>query len=156
MHIALFQPQIPPNTGNIIRLCANTGTQLHLIHPLGFIWDDKRLRRAGMDYQEFAEIIHHHSWQAFQQATAQHNIWAITTRGEQSLYNVHISANDVLLFGSETAGLPPSIHAELNSRQKLRLPMCQKSRSMNLSNAVAVVLYEAIRQNLADKNALFL
>lgn len=156
MHIALFQPQIPPNTGNIIRLCANTGSQLHLIHPLGFIWDDKRLRRAGMDYREFADIIHHQNWQAFQQATASQQLWAITTQGKQSLYNVTIAPEDILLFGSETKGLSRDIHAQLTDKQKLRLPMCQRSRSMNLSNAVAVVLYEAIRQNLTDKNALFL
>ena len=145
-HIALYQPQIAPNTGNIIRLCANTGAALHLIHPLGFAWDDRRLRRAGLDYAEFADIRHHD--------IAGRNIWALTTKGTRSLYDATIGAEDVLLFGSETAGLPPFIHAELENTQKIRLPMRPTSRSLNLSNAVAVVLYEAIRQNLRAKTAI--
>lgn len=153
-HIALYQPQIAPNTGNIIRLCANTGAVLHLIHPLGFAWDDRRLRRAGLDYAEFADIRHHDDWAAFTADIAGRNIWALTTKGERSLYDATIGADDVLLFGSETAGLPPFIHAELENTQKIRLPMRPTSRSLNLSNAVAVVLYEAIRQNLRAKTAI--
>ena len=153
-HIALYQPQIAPNTGNIIRLCANTGAVLHLIHPLGFSWDDRRLRRAGLDYAEFADIRHHDDWAAFTADIAGRNIWALTTKGTRSLYDASIGAEDVLLFGSETAGLPPFIHAELENTQKIRLPMRQTSRSLNLSNAVAVVLYEAIRQNLRAKTAI--
>ena len=153
-HIALYQPQIAPNTGNIIRLCANTGAVLHLIHPLGFAWDDRRLRRAGLDYAEFADIQHHDDWPAFRAAVAGRNIWALTTKGERSLYDATIGANDVLLFGSETAGSPPFVHAALESQQKIRLPMQPTSRSLNLSNAVAVVLYEAIRQNLRAKTAI--
>ncbi|MFC2502758.1 MAG: tRNA (cytidine(34)-2'-O)-methyltransferase [Cardiobacterium sp.] len=155
-HIALYQPQIAPNTGNIIRLCANTGAVLHLIHPLGFTWDDRRLRRAGLDYAEFAAIRHHDDWAAFAQEIAGRPLWALTTKGERSLFDATIDADDVLLFGSETSGLPPDIHATLAATQKIRLPMQPGSRSLNLSNAVAVVLYEAIRQNLRDKTAIFL
>ena len=154
-HIALYQPQIAPNTGNIIRLCANTGAVLHLIHPLGFTWDDRRLRRAGLDYAEFAAIRHHDDWAAFAQEIAGRPLWALTTKGERSLFDAAIGADDVLLFGSETSGLPPDIHAALAATQKIRLPMQPGSRSLNLSNAVAVVLYEAIRQNLRDKTAIF-
>lgn len=155
-HIALYQPQIAPNTGNIIRLCANTGAVLHLIHPLGFTWDDRRLRRAGLDYAEFAAIRHHDDWAAFVAAIAGRQLWALTTKGERSLFDATIGADDVLLFGSETSGLPPEIHAALAAPQKIRLPMQPCSRSLNLSNAVAVVLYEAIRQNLHDKTAIIL
>ena len=155
-HIALYQPQIAPNTGNIIRLCANTGAVLHLIHPLGFTWDDRRLRRAGLDYAEFAAIRHHDDWAAFAQEIAGRQLWALTTKGERSLFDATIGADDVLLFGSETSGLPPFVHKSLAATQKIRLPMQPSSRSLNLSNAVAVVLYEAIRQNLRDKTAIFL
>ena len=155
-HIALYQPQIAPNTGNIIRLCANTGAVLHLIHPLGFTWDDRRLRRAGLDYAEFAAIRHHDDWAAFAQEIAGRPLWALTTKGERSLFDATLGADDVLLFGSETSGLPPFVHKSLAATQKIRLPMQPSSRSLNLSNAVAVVLYEAIRQNLRDKTAIFL
>lgn len=155
-HIALYQPQIAPNTGNIIRLCANTGAVLHLIHPLGFTWDDRRLRRAGLDYAEFAAIRHHDDWAAFAQEIAGRPLWALTTKGERGLFDAAIGADDVLLFGSETSGLPPFVHKSLAATQKIRLPMQPSSRSLNLSNAVAVVLYEAIRQNLRDKTAIFL
>lgn len=147
MHVALFQPQIPPNTGNVIRLCANTATTLHLIHPLGFVWDDKRLRRAGMDYAEFAAVVHHDHWSSFADTMAARTIWALTTRGQRSVYDARFGADDVLLFGRETAGLAPEIHAALPNEHKLRLPMHADSRSLNLSNSVAVVLYEALRQN---------
>jgi tRNA (cytidine/uridine-2'-O-)-methyltransferase len=155
-HIALYQPQIAPNTGNTIRLCANTGAVLHLIHPLGFTWDDRRLRRAGLDYAEFAAIRHHDDWAAFAQEIAGRPLWALTTKAERSLFDAAIGADDVLLFGSETSGLPPFVHKSLAATQKIRLPMQPSSRSLNLSNAVAVVLYEAIRQNLRDKTAIFL
>ena len=155
-HIALYQPQIAPNTGNIIRLCANTGAVLHLIHPLGFTWDDRRLRRAGLDYAEFAAIRHHDDWAAFAQEIAGRPLWALTTKAERSLFDAAIGADDVLLFGSETSGLPPFVHKSLAATQKICLPMQPSSRSLNLSNAVAVVLYEAIRQNLRDKTAIFL
>ena len=155
-HIALYQPQIAPNTGNIIRLCANTGAVLHLIHQLGFTWDDRRLRRAGLDYAEFAAIRHHDDWAAFAQEIAGRPLWALTTKAERSLFDAAIGADDVLLFGSETSGLPPFVHKSLAATQKIRLPMQPSSRSLNLSNAVAVVLYEAIRQNLRDKTAIFL
>lgn len=155
-HIALYQPQIAPNTGNIIRLCANTGAVLHLIHPLGFTWDDRRLRRAGLDYAEFAAIRHHDDWAAFAQEIAGRPLWALTTKAERSLFDAAIGADDVLLFGSETSGLPPFVHKSLAATQKIRLPMQPSSRSLNLSNAVTVVLYEAIRQNLRDKTAIFL
>lgn len=150
MHLALFQPQIPPNTGNIIRLCANTGAQLHIIHPTAFGWDDKRLRRAGLDYAEFASVQHHDSWQDFAAYVArnlpQSRIWALTTRGTHNVFDARFAAEDVLLFGSETAGLSEEIHQALANEQKLRLPMQAHSRSLNLSNAAAVVLYEALRQ----------
>ena len=138
-HIALYQPQIAPNTGNIIRLCANTGATLHLIHPLGFVWDDRRLRRAD--------------WAAFCAATAGQTLWALTTKGRRGLYNARFGADDILLFGSETTGLPENVHAALEPAQKLRLPMQEISRSLNLSNTVAIVLYEAIRQNLPADTA---
>lgn len=147
MHIALFHPQIPANTGNIIRLCANTGAELHLIHPLGFVWDDKRLRRAGMDYEEFADVKHHDNWADFASAVAGHKIWALTTKGHQSAYEAHFGADDVLLFGSETAGLEPYVHAAIPAEQQLRIPMQAGSRCLNLSNSVAVMLYEALRQS---------
>lgn len=147
MNIALFQPQIPPNTGNIIRLCANTGAKLHLIYPMGFVWDDKRLRRAGLDYQEFADIKHYRGgWQEFKCAFDLARIWALTTRGKKSVFDAVFNQDDVLLFGSETAGLSEEIHHDLSDARKLRLPMLAHSRSLNLSNAVAVVLYEALRQ----------
>ena len=153
-HIVLVEPEIPPNTGNVIRLAANTGCTLHLIEPLGFSMNDRLLRRAGLDYAEFADIRHHDDWAAFTADIAGRNIWALTTKGTRSLYDATIGAEDVLLFGSETAGLPPFIHAELENTQKIRLPMRPTSRSLNLSNAVAVVLYEAIRQNLRAKTAI--
>ncbi len=146
MEIALFQPQIPPNTGNIIRLCANTGVALHIIHPTGFVWDDKRLRRAGLDYQEFASVRHYENWSAFAEAMKARRIWALSTRGKRSVYQASFEREDVLLFGSETAGLSEQVHSAIALENKLRLPMQADSRSLNLSNSVAVVLYEALRQ----------
>lgn len=148
MHIALFQPQIPPNTGNIIRLCANTGARLHIIHPTGFGWDDKRLRRAGLDYAEFADVAHYDDWAQFAGAMAGRRIWGLTTRACRSVYSAAFAADDVLLFGNETAGLSEEVHAALPQMQKIRLPMQPHSRSLNLSNSAAAVLYEALRQTV--------
>ncbi len=146
LHIVLFEPEIPPNTGNIIRLCANTGFQLHLIEPLGFAWDDKRLRRAGLDYHEFTAIKHHASYGAFVAAEAPERLFALTTKGTPAHSAVSYQDGDYLLFGPETRGLPASILDALPAQQKIRIPMMADSRSMNLSNAVSVVVYEAWRQ----------
>ncbi|MCW1877078.1 tRNA (uridine(34)/cytosine(34)/5-carboxymethylaminomethyluridine(34)-2'-O)-methyltransferase TrmL [Erwinia sp. INIA-01] len=146
LHIVLFEPEIPPNTGNIIRLCANTGFQLHLIEPLGFAWDDKRLRRAGLDYHEFTAIKHHANFEAFVAAEAPERLFALTTKGTPAHSAVSYQDGDYLLFGPETRGLPASILDALPAQQKIRIPMMADSRSMNLSNAVSVVVYEAWRQ----------
>nr|CEK29240.1 tRNA (cytidine(34)-2'-O)-methyltransferase [Yersinia ruckeri] len=146
LNIVLFEPEIPPNTGNIIRLCANTGCQLHLIEPLGFTWDDKRLRRAGLDYHEFASIKRHHDYQAFLDSEKPDRLFALTTKGTPAHSAVNYQDNDFLLFGPETRGLPASILEALPAQQKIRIPMQPNSRSMNLSNAVSVVVYEAWRQ----------
>ncbi|PRD13749.1 tRNA (uridine(34)/cytosine(34)/5-carboxymethylaminomethyluridine(34)-2'-O)-methyltransferase TrmL [Pantoea coffeiphila] len=146
LHIVLFEPEIPPNTGNIIRLCANTGFQLHLIEPLGFAWDDKRLRRAGLDYHEFTAIKHHANYEAFVAAEEPERLFALTTKGTPAHSAVSYQDGDYLLFGPETRGLPASILDALPAQQKIRIPMMADSRSMNLSNAVSVVVYEAWRQ----------
>ncbi|MFG1175457.1 tRNA (uridine(34)/cytosine(34)/5-carboxymethylaminomethyluridine(34)-2'-O)-methyltransferase TrmL [Erwiniaceae bacterium CAU 1747] len=146
LHIVLFEPEIPPNTGNIIRLCANTGFQLHLIEPLGFAWDDKRLRRAGLDYHEFTAIKHHANYEAFVTSEAPERLFALTTKGTPAHSAVSYQDGDYLLFGPETRGLPAHILDALPAQQKIRIPMMADSRSMNLSNAVSVVVYEAWRQ----------
>lgn len=146
LHIVLFEPEIPPNTGNIIRLCANTGFSLHLIEPLGFTWDDKRLRRAGLDYHEFTAIRRHHDYDAFLQQEQPRRLFALTTKGTPAHSAVSYQEGDYLLFGPETRGLPASILDNLPAGQKIRIPMLASSRSMNLSNAVSVVVYEAWRQ----------
>lgn len=146
-HIVLYQPEIPPNTGNIIRLCANTGAQLHLIHPLGFALDDAKLRRAGLDYHEWAEVREHASLDAFLQDVAPERLYAFTTKARHCPSDIGFRPGDALLFGPETRGLPDAVLATLPESQKLRLPMRAGSRSVNLSNAVAVALYEAWRQN---------
>ncbi|KOO18077.1 rRNA methylase [Morganella morganii] len=156
LNIVLFEPEIPPNTGNIIRLCANTGFRLHLIHPLGFTWDDKRLRRAGLDYSEFADIKHHHDYYAFleseglssdnAQSPTGNRVFALTTKGTPRHSNVSYQAGDYLLFGPETRGLPPYVLDNMPVDQKIRVPMLPDSRSMNLSNTVAVIVFEAWRQ----------
>lgn len=146
LDIVLYQPEIPPNTGNIIRLCANTGLRLHLIEPLGFTLDDKRLRRAGLDYAEFAEL---QSWQSLEQYQASRTggrIVAATTRGTQNYARFQFQAGDAILLGPETRGLPDEVLAALPPQQRLRIPMKTNSRSMNLSNAAAVMVYEALRQ----------
>ena len=143
LHIVLFEPEIPPNTGNIIRLCANTGFQLHLIEPLGFAWDDKRLRRAGLDYHEFTAIKHHANYEAFVAAEAPERLFALTTKGTPAHSAVSYQDGDYLLFGPETRGLPASILDALPAQQKIRIPMMADSRSMNRYNAASVVVYEA-------------
>jgi len=145
-HIVLYQPEIPPNTGNIIRLCANTGSTLHLVHPLGFDLDDRKLRRAGLDYREFASVHEHESLQSFINDVQPDRLWGFSTKGT-GLYSDTVYADgDALLFGPETRGLPPTVLAELGSERVLRVPMLANSRSLNLSNAVAAVVYEAWRQ----------
>ncbi|MFH8132655.1 tRNA (uridine(34)/cytosine(34)/5-carboxymethylaminomethyluridine(34)-2'-O)-methyltransferase TrmL [Pantoea osteomyelitidis] len=146
LNIVLFEPEIPPNTGNIIRLCANTGFQLHLIEPLGFAWDDKRLRRAGLDYHEFTAIKRHASYEAFVTAERPERLFALTTKGTPAHSAVAWQSGDYLMFGPESRGLPAAILDALPAEQKIRIPMMPESRSMNLSNAVSVVVYEAWRQ----------
>lgn len=146
LNIVLFEPEIPPNTGNIIRLCANTGFRLHLIEPLGFAWDDKRLRRAGLDYHEFTEIQKHAGYEAFLRAEQPTRLFALTTKGTPAHSAVSYQAGDYLLFGPESRGLPAGILDALPPEHKIRIPMRAESRSMNLSNAVSVVVYEAWRQ----------
>ncbi|MFZ2169902.1 MAG: tRNA (uridine(34)/cytosine(34)/5-carboxymethylaminomethyluridine(34)-2'-O)-methyltransferase TrmL [Methylococcaceae bacterium] len=145
-HIVLYEPEIPANTGNIIRLCANTGTQLHLIKPLGFELDDKKLRRAGLDYHEWVSVKVHSSLNAFVDIVKPERIFALTTKGKQIVSEVSFRAQDAFLFGPETRGLPESLLTELGSDRCLYLPMQRESRSLNLSNTVAIVLYEAWRQ----------
>jgi tRNA (cytidine/uridine-2'-O-)-methyltransferase len=145
-HIALFEPEIPPNTGNIIRLCANTGAALHLIEPLGFKLEDKQLKRAGLDYHEYANLNIHKNWVDFKTAMSGKRLFAITTKGSQNYANVSFNAGDVFVFGPETRGLPEEIRNEFAPEMRLRLPMLPESRSLNLSNSAAVLLYEAWRQ----------
>lgn len=145
--IVLYQPEIPPNTGNVMRLAANTGCRLHLVRPLGFSLEDKHLRRAGLDYREYAEVRVHEDWADALTALAGRPIHALSTRGRRSLFEARFQPGDVLLFGPETRGLPAEILASLPEAQRLRLPMRPGSRSLNLSNAVAVAVYEAWRQN---------
>jgi len=145
-HIVLFEPEIPPNTGNVMRLCANTGARLHLIHPLGFVLDDKKLRRAGMDYRDTATVTEYEDLQAFIDAVKPKRLLACSTRGRQNYAEIEYEDNDALLFGPETRGLPQSVLDSLPAEQCLRVPMQPESRSLNLSNTVAVMLYEALRQ----------
>ncbi|ADZ92903.1 tRNA (uridine(34)/cytosine(34)/5-carboxymethylaminomethyluridine(34)-2'-O)-methyltransferase TrmL [Marinomonas mediterranea] len=147
LHIVLYQPEIPPNTGNVIRLCANTGYQLHLIEPFGFDLDDKKLRRAGLDYHEFTHVKKYANWDAF---IAQNEnigtLYALTTKGSRTHSEAEFKENDVLVFGPETRGLPAEFIEALPKPQRLRLPMQADSRSLNLSNTVAVMVYESWRQ----------
>lgn len=146
LHVVLHQPEIPPNTGNVIRLCANSGARLHLIRPLGFELDDARLRRAGLDYHEFASLQVHEDFAAFLAVAAPARVFALSTRGRTSPYEVRFGADDAVVFGSETRGLPQELLDSLPAQHCLRLPMRPGNRSLNLSNAVAVVAYEAWRQ----------
>lgn len=146
LHVILLNPEIPPNAGNVIRLCANTGARLHLIEPLGFTLDDARMRRAGLDYAEWARIHLHAGLDACLDAIRPARCFGLTTRGTASVYQTAFRADDALLFGCETAGLPQAVLDRLPPEQRLRLPMLPQSRSINLSNAVAVTVYEAWRQ----------
>lgn len=145
-HVILYQPEIPPNTGNIIRLCANTGASLHLIHPLGFELGDSKLRRAGLDYHEFASVREYASLDDFETAVRPARMMACSTRGRQGYAEMAFQPGDALLFGPETRGLPQAVLDALPPEQLLRIPMHPGNRSLNLSNAVAVILYEAWRQ----------
>jgi tRNA (cytidine/uridine-2'-O-)-methyltransferase len=145
-HIVLFEPEIPPNTGNIIRLCANTGAQLHLVKPLGFEVEDKQLKRAGLDYHEFASLKVYDNWNDCKAALKSHRLFAITTKGSTRHSEVVFKAGDVFVFGPETRGLPEEIRSEFQPGNRIRLPMLPDSRSLNLSNSAAVLLYEAWRQ----------
>lgn len=145
-NIVLFEPEIPPNTGNIIRLCANTGAALHLVKPLGFSLDDKQLKRAGLDYHEYSTLQVHENWDACKVALAGKRLFAITTKGSTCHSDIQFKADDVFIFGPETRGLPEEIRAEFTPEHRLRLPMLPESRSLNLSNSAAVLLYEAWRQ----------
>jgi len=146
--IILYQPEIPPNTGNIIRLAANTGSKLHLIEPLGFTMEDKLMRRAGLDYHEYADVQKHPNWESFL-ATQKPNparLFALSTKGQTYVHDTTFQKGDWLLFGQETAGLPEAIRSQFDQAHLLRLKMIQGQRSLNLSNTVAIVLYEAWRQ----------
>ena len=148
-HIVLVEPEIPPNTGNIIRLSANTGCSLHLVEPLGFSMDDKHMRRAGLDYHEYATLKRHASWQAFLETEQPQpeRLFALTTHGTRSPYQVAFQPGDWLVFGSETKGISAEVRASFAPSQGLKLPMLAGQRSLNLSNAVAVTVFEAWRQN---------
>lgn len=145
-HVILYQPEIPPNTGNIIRLCANTGSQLHLIRPLGFTLEDKQLIRAGLDYHEFATLRVHDTLDDCLAAFDPARVFAFTTKGSQSFHQIDYRAGDAFLFGPESRGLPAEVLARFDTKQRLRLPMLPDNRSLNLSNAVAVTVFEAWRQ----------
>ena len=145
--IVLYQPEIPPNTGNIIRLCANTGADLHLVKPLGFPLDSSKMKRAGLDYHEFAKLTVHENFEDCLKALEGRRTFALTTKGSTRPDEVSFREGDVLLFGPETRGLPAEVLDSLPAGQKIRLPMMPDSRSMNLSNTVAVILFEAWRQN---------
>ncbi len=146
IQVVLYEPEIPPNTGNIIRLCANTGAVLHLIHPLGFQPDDKQLKRAGLDYHEWARIHHHDNYECFLEQAKPTRVFACSTHGSRLYSEVTYQKGDVLLFGPESRGLPKDLLNSLNNQSVIRIPMVAESRSLNLSNAVSVILYEALRQ----------
>jgi len=145
-HVILYQPEIPPNTGNVIRLCANTGCQLHLIKPLGFTLEDKQLLRAGLDYHEFATLRVHETLQDCLSAFDPARVFALTTKGSQAFHQVQYQNGDAFLFGPESRGLPADVLALFDSNHRVRLPMLPDNRSLNLSNTVAVAVYEAWRQ----------
>jgi tRNA (cytidine/uridine-2'-O-)-methyltransferase len=145
-HVVLYQPEIPPNTGNIIRLCANTGSVLHLIHPLGFELEDRRLRRAGLDYREWAIVQEHATLQDFYDAVSPARLWAVSTRGTRDYTAPGYEAGDAFLFGPETRGLPDKVLQTIGTDAVVRVPMTANSRSLNLSNTVSILVYEAWRQ----------
>jgi len=144
--IVLYTPEIPPNTGNVIRLAANTGARLHLVEPLGFSMDDRQLRRAGLDYHELANVRRHADWDACRAALAGRRLFALSTRGERHYAKVRYEPDDAFVFGAETSGLPPTVLSGFAKERRLYLPMRPGNRSLNLSNAVAVVVFEAWRQ----------
>ncbi len=151
-HVVLVEPEIPPNTGNIIRLCANTGAQLHLIEPLGFPLDDAKMRRAGLDYHDYATMQVHANWAAFLASFPEGGpdparMFALTTHGSAIFAQTAFRPGDIFVFGSETKGLDPALRASFPEAQRIRLPMQPENRSLNLSNTVAIVVYEAWRQN---------
>lgn len=146
VEVVLVSPEIPPNTGNVIRLCANTGAKLHLVHPLGFVWDDKRVRRAGLDYHELANVTHHLDWGECMAALAGRRLVAIETGKGTQLDQFAFRQDDVLVFGQETAGLSTQLLSSFPPSQRVTLPMMPGNRSLNLSNSVAVTVYEAWRQ----------
>lgn len=148
-HVVLVEPEIPPNTGNVIRLCANTGVQLHLIEPLGFPLDDAKMRRAGLDYHDYATMKVHKNWEAFLQDAQPDpaRMFALTTHGSAPFANAAFQPGDVFVFGAESRGLDPALRETFPTSQRIRLPMMPDNRSLNLSNTVAVVVYEAWRQN---------
>jgi tRNA (cytidine/uridine-2'-O-)-methyltransferase len=146
LKIVLFEPEIPPNTGNIIRLCANTGCSLHLIEPLGFDLEDKKMRRAGLDYREYADVRLYPDLANFEQAQGQPRLFAATTHGATPYHQIRYAAGDAILFGPETRGLPTDILDRLGADRKIRIPMKPHSRSLNLSNAAALIAYEGLRQ----------
>ena len=148
-NIVLVEPEIPPNTGNVIRLAANTGCRLHLVEPLGFSMDDKHMRRAGLDYHEYAQVLRHADWQAFldTEKPVAGRIFAMTTQGATSLYDARFQPGDWLVFGAETRGLAPELRDSFLPAQRLKIPMQPGQRSLNLSNTVAVAVFEAWRQN---------
>lgn len=145
--LVLYQPEIPPNTGNIIRLCANTGTRLHLVKPLGFDLDDRQLKRAGLDYHEYATLRVHEDWASCIAALEGKRLFALTTKGSRRYAEVSFLPDDVFVMGPETRGLPPEILDQFAPEQRLRLPMLPNNRSLNLANSSAVLIYEAWRQN---------
>ncbi|MGM0766473.1 MAG: tRNA (uridine(34)/cytosine(34)/5-carboxymethylaminomethyluridine(34)-2'-O)-methyltransferase TrmL [Pseudomonadota bacterium] len=146
LHVVLFEPEIPPNTGNIIRLCANTGCQLHLIEPLGFTLEDKQMRRAGLDYSEYATLKVHKDYPAFLDSEQPARLFGLTTKGSHPYHQTAFRDGDYLMFGPETRGLPIDVRESLPANQRLRVPMRPESRSLNLSNTAALVVYEAWRQ----------
>ncbi len=146
-HVVLHEPEIAPNTGNLMRLCVNTGCRLHLVHPLGFELDDARLRRAGLDYREHADVAHHQSFAAFLDTVGPPRVWAYSERGDTRYDTVAIGGGDALVFGKESVGLPDSVLDHASVAGRLRIPIAPGGRSLNLANAVAVAVYEAWRQH---------
>ncbi|HYG56077.1 MAG TPA: tRNA (cytidine(34)-2'-O)-methyltransferase [Burkholderiales bacterium] len=146
LDIVLVHPEIPPNAGNVIRLAANSGARLHLVEPLGFSMDDRQLKRAGLDYHELASVKVHRSWKTLEEHLGERRMFAFTTKGAKNAFDVRFAMDDVLVFGGETTGLPEAILSEFPAEHRLRLPMRPGNRSLNLSNAVAVAVYEAWRQ----------
>lgn len=146
LHVILHSPKIPPNTGNVIRLMANTGFQLHLIEPLGFDFQEKQLRRAGLDYHDLANVKRHADYSAFLEQVKPQRVFAVTTKGTVAYTDIAYTAGDALLFGSETQGLPDDVMSLVVSQNRIRIPMQPNNRSLNLSNSVSIVVYEAWRQ----------